>query len=315
MIIHPILPIWLMIVLCVILGFIIIKNKGNITRRMAIIALIFMINLRPMIKTGDAKAASSNLDILFVIDNTISMVAEDYAGEVPRLTAVKKDTEYIMDKFGGSKFSIIIFNNNSQILTPFTKDINMTVQGIQTIQIAEELYATGSTPNIVLDDMIKVLKSSKEKENRKRIVFFISDGEITNNESLKSFAELKKYVDGGAVLGYGTRQGGYMKITDRYSGNVNYLEDKSDYSVYPYPKAVSKIDESNLKAIANDMGVDYINMSKQSNINSKISEIKKQYEDSSWEESKNGYTDLYFIFAVPLCALLVYEFVIYKKKL
>ena len=44
----------------------------------------------------------------------------------------------------------------------------MTVQGLQTMQIAEELYATGSTPNIVLDDMFKVLKASKEKENRKR---------------------------------------------------------------------------------------------------------------------------------------------------
>jgi len=191
----------------------------------------------------------------------------------------------------------------------------MTVQGLQTMQIAEELYATGSTPNIVLDDMLKVLKASKEKENRKRIVFFISDGEITNNENLKSFAELKKYVDGGAVLGYGTTNGGYMKVTDRYSGSTSYLEDKTDYSIYPYPKAVSKIDESNLKAIANDMGVDYINMSKQSNINSKISEIKSRYEDASSVENKNGYTDLYFVFAVPLLGLLVYEFVVYKKKL
>lgn len=191
----------------------------------------------------------------------------------------------------------------------------MTVQGLQTMQIAEELYATGSTPNIVLDDMLKVLKASKEKENRKRIVFFISDGEITNNENLKSFAELKKYVDGGAVLGYGTTNGGYMKVTDRYSGSTSYLEDKTDYSIYPYPKAVSKIDESNLKAIANDMGVDYINMSKQPNINSKISEIKSRYEDASSVENKNGYTDLYFVFAVPLLGLLVYEFVVYKKKL
>lgn len=191
----------------------------------------------------------------------------------------------------------------------------MTVQGLQTMQIAEELYATGSTPNIVLDDMLKVLKASKEKENRKRIVFFISDGEITNNENLKSFAELKKYVDGGAVLGYGTTNGGYMKVTDRYSGSTSYLEDKTDYSIYPYPKAVSKIDESNLKAIANDMGVDYINMSKQPNINSKISEIKSRYEDASSVENKNGYTDLYFVFAAPLLGLLVYEFVVYKKKL
>ncbi|MCI8393807.1 MAG: hypothetical protein HFJ23_08835 [Clostridia bacterium] len=103
MIIHPILPIWLMLILCVILGIIIIKNRGNITRRMIIIALLFMINLRPMIKTGDAKMVSSNLDVLFVIDNTISMVAEDYAGGIPRLTAVKRDTEYIIDKLGRCK--------------------------------------------------------------------------------------------------------------------------------------------------------------------------------------------------------------------
>ena len=70
---------------------------------------------------------------------------------------------------------------------PFTKDVNMVVQGINTMQIADELYATGSTLNVSLADMIKVLKSSKEKGERKRIVFFISDGEITNEESLKSF--------------------------------------------------------------------------------------------------------------------------------
>ena len=63
------------------------------------------------------------------------------------------------------------------------------------------------------------------------------------------------------------------------------------------------------------MGVDYINMSKQPNINSKISEIKSRYEDASSVENKNGYTDLYFVFAVPLLGLLVYEFVVYKKKL
>ena len=198
---------------------------------------------------------------------------------------------------------------------PFTKDVNMVVQGINTMQIADELYATGSTLNVSLDDMIKVLKSSKEKGERKRIVFFISDGEITNEESLKSFTELKKYVDDGAILGYGTESGGYMQVTDKYLDTVSYLEDKSDYSVYPYPKAVSKIDESNLKAIANDMGIDYINMSKQSNINSKVNEIKKKYEDGTSLGSKAGYTDIYYIFAIPLLGLMVYEFVIYKKKL
>lgn len=198
---------------------------------------------------------------------------------------------------------------------PFTKDVNMVFQGIETIQITDVLYATGSTLNTPLEDMIKILKASKEKGNRKRIVFFISDGEITNEEGLKSFAELKKYVDGGAVLGYGTERGGNMQVTDRFLNTTSYLEDKSDYSVYPYPKAVSKIDESNLKKVADDIGVEYINMLKQSNINSKISEIKKQYEEEAGSTSKAGYTDIYYVFVIPLLGIMVYEFVIYKKKL
>ena len=103
MIISKILPIWLILIVCAILGFIIIKNKVNVARRFVIIALLFTINLRPMFKTGNVKETSSSFDVLFVIDNTISMVAEDYNGRTPRLTAVKKDSQYIIDKFSRGK--------------------------------------------------------------------------------------------------------------------------------------------------------------------------------------------------------------------
>lgn len=108
MIIYPILPLWLIFIICAILGFIIIRNKTNVRRRLLVVILLFIINLRPMFKTEDVKITSSNLDVLFVADNTISMVAEDYNGSTPRLTAAKKDIEYIIDKFGRIK----IFCNN-----------------------------------------------------------------------------------------------------------------------------------------------------------------------------------------------------------
>jgi hypothetical protein len=40
------------------------------------------------------------------------------------------------------------------------------------MQVADRFYAKGSTPNIVLEDMLKVLKSSKEKERKKKSVIF-----------------------------------------------------------------------------------------------------------------------------------------------
>ena len=50
-----------------------------------------------MIPNGKAKTIADNLDILFVIDTTISMIAEDYDNNETRLSAVKKDCEYIIE--------------------------------------------------------------------------------------------------------------------------------------------------------------------------------------------------------------------------
>lgn len=314
MIISPIIPIWIMGIICIILLILKRKDKYGFIRQIAIVILIFVINLRIMVPSSNVEVLANNLDILFVIDNTISMVAEDYNGKETRLSAVKKDCEYIINKFTGANFSVITFNNDSQVLVPYTKDANITLDSIESINVMTELYSRGSTLNIVKDDMLGALERSSKKNGRKRIVFFISDGEITNEEKLKSFSDLQKYVDGGAVLGYGTKSGGQMKV--KYSmldeDDEEYIQDKSDY---PYKNAVSKIDEDNLNKLASDLGIDYINMSKQSNIDSKLKDIKQGVVTNSSNSNMALKTDIYYILAIPLSVLLIFEFVNYRKKL
>lgn len=315
MITSPIIPIWIMGIIAIIL-IILIRNKDKkiFFRRLLIIIFLFIINLRIMIPSKDAKVLVSNLDIFFVIDNTISMVAEDYNGGKPRLEAVKKDCEYIINELNGANYSIITFNNTSNILTPLTKDSNMTIGAIKTIRSMEASYAKGSSMNTCLEDLETSLKRAQEKENRKSIIFFISDGEITSDEKLKSFSPIKKYISDGAVLGYGTEAGGKMKVKDILGEKETYLDDRTSES-YPYPKAISKIDEKNLKKIADDMEVDYINMNKQSNIESKIKQIKREANNSLDDSQKMLYNDIYFIFVIPFVLILAYEFIYYKKNL
>jgi Ca-activated chloride channel family protein len=314
MIISPIIPIWIMGIIVIIL-IILVRNKDKkiFFRRLLIIIFLILINLRIMLPSKDAKILTSNLDIFFVIDNTISMVAEDYSGGKPRLEAVKKDCEYIVNELNGANYSIITFNNTSTILTPLTKDSNMTIGAIKTITTMESSYAKGTSMNICLEDLESLLKRAEEKDGRKSIVFFISDGEITNDEKLKSFSSVKKYISDGAVLGYGTEKGGKMKVKDIFGENETYLEDRTSES-YPYPKAISKIDEKNLKKIADDMEIEYINMSKQSNIESKIKQIKREANNSLDDSQKMLYNDIYFIFVIPLVLLLASEFIYYKKN-
>ena len=79
---------------------------------------------------------------------------------------------------------------------------------------------------------------------------------------------------------------------------------------------ISKLDEKNLQQIASDMGIDYVQISKTSNINYKLSDIKRQISNSQTNEEKiTSYQDIYYYFAIPLAILLIIDFIIQKRRM
>lgn len=311
MIVNPIIPIWLMAIICV--ALLIVKHKGiwPYIRQIIIIALLFVINLRIMIATDDVKIETQDIDanILFVIDNTISMVAVDCEDETERLEALKDDCSYIVDELHGARFAVMTFANRANLVMPYTDNVDFAKDTIDCITVVDELLAKGSSMNVSKDMMIKILERDSEKEDGKTYVFFISDGEITNDDELDSFAEIAEYIDGGAVFGYGTEEGGKMYVSSYWDDEKTVLEES-------YGKAaISKIDEDNLKSIASDMAVDYINMTDSDEIDEVIDKIVKDAKITDGDGSTEGYADIYYIFVIPLLLLLIYEFIDLKNKL
>ena len=307
--IFPIIPIWIMIIISIVLiTYIIIRNKSII--QILIIIIIFIINMRIMIPSNNSKIVKKDLDVLFVIDTTISMNALDYNGNKTRLSGVKEDCNYIIDELNGSRFSIISFDNNTRVLTPFTYDSNITKEAIEIIKPISELYAKGSSVDLPIKEIINSLNNSSKKNNNKKIIFFISDGENTNNSNLKSFKKIAKYINNGAVLGYGTKKGAYM-INDSEYKTDDYI---MDYTSTNYGKAISKIDEKNLKKIANDINIDYIHMNSNKDLKSKIKEIKNKTNSTLENNDKNSYDDTYYIFVIPLFILLLMELIKYRRR-
>ena len=306
----PIIPIWIMLIICISLIIYIIIKKRDLLQ-ILIIILLFVINLRIMIPSNNSKTIKNDLDILFVIDNTISMNALDYNGSNTRLSGVKEACNYIIDELNGSRFSVITFDNTSRIVTPYTYDTNITREAISIMTPINELYAKGSSIDVSLDSIMYSLKNSKKKNDNNRIIFFISDGENTSNNSIKSFKSISKYISDGAVLGYGTKKGGYMKDESEYATN-EYIMDYTDTN---FGKAISKIDEKNLKEIANDMDVDYIHITNSNNIKSKIKQIKNKTKSTLESNDKSSYDDIYYIFVIPLLILLFIEFDRFRRRI
>lgn len=309
--IFPIIPIWIMIIICIsLIIYITIKTKSII--QTIIVILIFLINMRIMIPANNIKTTKTNLDVLFVIDNTISMNALDYNGNKTRLSGVKEDCKYIVDELNGSRFSIISFDNNARVLTPFTYDSNITKETIEIIKPINELYAKGSSIDLPINEIIDSLNNSSKKNNNTKIIFFTSDGENTNNNNIKSFKKIAKYISNGAVLGYGTKKGAYM-INDSEYKTDDYI---MDYTSADYGKAISKIDEKNLKKIANDINIDYIHMNNNNNnvLKNKIKEIKNKTNITLENNDKSSYDDIYYILVIPLFILLLIELIRYRRR-
>ena len=313
MIINPIIPIWMMIIICVVL--LLLKRKGIFAfiRQVIIVILLFVINLRIMIPDGEITVSDKQIDanILFVVDDTISMLADDANGQT-RLDAAKADCHKIIDDLNGARFSVMMFHNKSRVMTPFSDDGEFAKSVIDSIYPIDSFYARGTTINICKDDLINQVKTAHEKKNGKVIVFFISDGEITGeNPTLDSFAEAKEYIDGGCVLGYGTKEGGHMMMRNYYGSDEQIIDNTDLFAQKP---AVSVIDESNLQKLATDMGLDYVNMLNGSIDEKLIKDIKENTNLTDTQKTMEGKKDIYYIFVIPLAVIMIFELISLKRR-
>ena len=310
----PIIPIWLMIIISIVYIVLIIKTKDKkqLLIRIAIIILLFVINLKPMIGGGTQEVYMSNYDYFIVVDTTISMVAEDYQGNGRRLDAVKEDLQYILNKLPAGNYAIITYDNKSYVRVPLTFDRDMVNTILNTMDVKISYYATGSSISLFKDDLKYLLNSSKKKkDNRKRIVFIVSDGENTTDNSIDSLSDLKDLVDGGAILGYGTTEGGKMR--EKLFSTSTENEIVMDKRQWPYVEAISKIDENNLKKFASDLDIDYIHMDRQNAVDKVLNKIINAGELSKSDDT-DSYQDIYFLFAIVLTILLLVELYYDKRK-
>ena len=312
----PIIPTWIMIIICILLIILVIIKTKKIIYIFMII-LLFMINERIMIPNGKIKTLENNVDVLFIIDKTISMNAEDYDNNTRRLDGVKKDCKDIIKELNGAKFSIITFDNDTKVTVPLTRDSLMASEALDVIEPIDELYARGTSLNTPIEDIKKILKKSYNNDrDRIRVVFFISDGEITDESKLKSYSSLNKYINYGAVLGYGTSNGARMKYRNAFPLEGEEEEEYvKDYSNYPTYEAISKIDESNLKQIAKDLKLPYIHMTNKTELDKVLTKVKNNMSNKMSSTTKDCYDDIYYVFAIPLLLLIVIDFKIVRRDI
>ena len=278
-----------------------VKSRRGLTALLLLLAMlagIAAVGIRPMYLSPDSEIKTTNLDVAFVVDTTISMWAEDHKGGM-RIDGVRNDIRSIMEALPGSSFSLITFDNGAQILTPFTQDIVAVEEMLGDLNMPSYATSRGSSLNTSYEALHMMVESAARKEGeRKTVVFLFSDGETTNGDALQSFKDLGRLVDSGAVLGYGTESGGAMYYPGR-----GYIRNSSNGD-----KALSRIDETTLRQIAGDLSVPYINETKDAgtSLAGRLRSVRMMSREAAFAAgNREGYTETYHYFAMFVEFLLL----------
>jgi Ca-activated chloride channel homolog len=226
---------------------------------LAILMLILGL-VNPKIGTKIEKVKREGIDIVFAIDVSKSMLAEDIAPN--RLEKGKQIVSQIINNLGSDRIGIVAYAGSAFPVLPITTDYNVAKMFLQSMN-SGMISSQGSS----LDEAINLSKTYFEgSPNTSKLMIMITDGEDHSEGAEDAAEEAKKIGMKIITIGIGTTAGG--PIPNKRNGMIeSFHRDKSTGEV-----VVTKLRPEALETIAKAAKGGYINGS---NTKEVVSFIKK----------------------------------------
>ena len=147
---------------------------GFIRGGLAIILLIILALARPRLSEISRETKTEIIDILLVIDQSSSMLAQDFKPN--RLEAAKDVAKTFIKDREGDRLGIIVFAGESYIQCPLTRDIDVLLKFTDEIKIIDREH-DGTAIGMAIANSINRLRESEAKS---KTIILLSDG--SNNQ-------------------------------------------------------------------------------------------------------------------------------------
>ncbi len=262
--------------------------------------IIAMVN--PKMGTQLKTVKRQGVDIVFALDVSKSMLAEDIAPN--RLEKSKQIISKIIDKLGSDRVGIIIYAGNAYPLLPITTDHGAAKMFLQNAG-PDMVSSQGTSINEALE-LSKTFFDDDTQTNR--FLFVISDGEDHEENSGKIAKEIVDIGIRTYTIGIGTNKGAPIpvNINGKFQG---YKKDNKDEVV------ITKLNVETLKDIAQNGEGKYIYGNKTSKTIEYVEELllkadKKEFESKQFSDYKDQFQ--WFI-GFGLLFLVLDAFLLNKK--
>ncbi len=209
-------------------------------------ACLIMALVNPKIGTKTETVKREGIDIVFAVDVSKSMLAEDIAPN--RLDKTKQIISQIMNELGSDRIGVVAYAGSAFPVLPLTTDYGVAKMFVQSMN-----PGMVSSKGTSIEDAIKISESYFDpKSKTSKLVILISDGEDHSEGAKATAEEAKKAGLKILTIGVGTTKGGPIPL--KRNGVVeSFQRDRQNEVV------ITKLNESSLQEIAKITEGKYIN--------------------------------------------------------
>ncbi|MCV9927771.1 VWA domain-containing protein [Flavobacterium sp. LS1R49] len=203
---------------------------------LALAALILGL-VNPKIGTKMETVKREGIDIVFAVDVSKSMLAEDVAPS--RLEKSKQLVSQIINQLGNDRIGIVAYAGSAFPVLPITTDYSVAKMFLQSMN--PEMVSSQGTS---LDEAIKLSATYfDEKSKTSKLLILISDGEDHSEGAEAAAEEANKLGMKIITIGVGTEKGATIPL--KKNGVVESFQKDNNNEV-----VITKLNQEGLKAIA-----------------------------------------------------------------
>ena len=238
--------------------------------------------VNPKIGTKLETVRSQGVDIVFAVDVSKSMLAEDMAPN--RLEKAKQLVIQIVNNLVSDRVGIIAYAGKAFPQLPITTDYSAAKMFLQSMN-TDMLSSQGTAIN----EAIKLAMTYyDDEEQTNRILIIISDGEDHSEIAIEAAEEAANQGIRIFTIGVGDVKGGPIPIKNQNGIVLNYKKDNEGETV------ITRLDEETLINIADKANGAYINGKNTNDVINEIKDVlskmdKKEFEAKQFADFKDQF--------------------------
>ena len=258
------------------------KNMFFIIGRLFIMLLIIFALARPRLSDTIRESKTEIVDILLVIDQSSSMLAQDFKPN--RLEAAKEVAKKFIKDREGDRLGLIVFAGEPYIQCPLTRDINVLLEFTDEIEIIDQEH-DGTAIGMAIANSINRLR---ESDTKSKTIILLSDGSNNQGEldpitaaGLAAKFDIKIYT-----VAAGTHGLAPYPVTDAWGRQI-------------IQKVQVNVDEESLKEIAIITGGQFFRATDNKSLLKVYEDIDALERTEIEVKEYQNYTELYSWFTIP----------------